>query len=299
VFPKRSRVMQAGRMKMPLIVYVLALTLCLCSSYSAKGRPFLKGSAQPRQDRTEMLETLLGGKNPAARIQAAKSLVSHIEEPGVRSAFIECARDGNSRSLRAIAVEALANAFYSDDEVQHLLIGLLQDSDSGVRLAVAESLGKHVDNPSILVLWMKVLKNEGDLALRVRLIKDLGTQIDRSEVYDFMLDVNQNDSDVIGRAYALDALAPKIRERPELRELFLNGLDNEAYFYQLHALKGLVELQDPALKDRLLKMAVYLVARGTKEKWFNELVDEAVAQLRTLDPQAAETVINNLKRADR
>lgn len=286
-------------MKRQVMGFAFALTLCLFVSYSLVGSPLLRSHTGPRQDRSEMLETLLRGNNPAAQIQAAKRLIPYISEPEVKSAFTQSARKGKNQALRAIAAKALGANFFAENEIQELLIGLLKDSEPGVRLAAAQSFGEHLDDPNIFGIWTSVVKNDKELDVRVQLIKDLGPKIDKREAYDLMLDITRTDPDVIGRASALDALALKIKERPELRELFLAGLDDNAYFYQLHALKGLVELQDPDLKPRLVSKAASLVVRGVNEKWFNELIDDAVSQLKKLDPREAENVINNLKTTDK
>jgi HEAT repeat protein len=276
------------------IAFLLALTLGVVVSYSLMTGGLLTSAAGQRQDRHELLEALLGGKNPAVQIQAAKALIPYVAEPEVKSAFIASTRRGNDATVRAIAVKVLAKYFSSEDGVQTLLIHLLKDSDSTVRLAAAQALGKHLDDPRLLPVAMKAAKTDRDLDVRVEMIKDLGPQIDQSGVYDLLLDIAHNGADVMERAYALDSLSLKIRERAELRDLFVNGLDDSASFYQLHALKGLVELQDPTLQTRLVNKAAYLVLKGVNEKWFTELTDDAVAQLRRLDPQAAENLLNKL-----
>jgi hypothetical protein len=109
-----------------------------------------------------------------------------------------------------------------------------------------------------------------------------------------MLNAARNDQKRLVRAVALDALSRRIRERPELRELFVGYLDDESQTMQYHALKGLVELNDPSLKSRLVEKARDIILLNYRRNWNDRTVLSTLMLLRKIDPQEADRMLEQL-----
>jgi hypothetical protein len=122
----------------------------------------------------------------------------------------------------------------------------------------------------------------------------LATRGADAEVYELLLHAARNDRKMIVRANALGGLVGRIRERPELRELFTGYLEHESPVMQYKALQGLVELGDPALKARLIEKAKALINLQARRQWNERMLLDTLLLLRRLDSQEADRVLEQL-----
>ncbi|HYX40621.1 MAG TPA: hypothetical protein VE821_02930, partial [Pyrinomonadaceae bacterium] len=73
---------------------------------------------------------------------------------------------------------------------------------------------------------------------------------------------------------------------------------DDSFSLEYHALKGLVELGDPALKQRLVDKSRDLILGEGHRYWNDGLVLETLMLLRKLDPQESDHMLEQLS-ADR
>ena len=63
---------------------------------------------------------------------------------------------------------------------------------------------------------------------------------------------------------------------------------------QYEAVRGLVNLEDPALKNRLVEKCKEIIISQHSRNWNNQLVLDTLLLLRKLDPQEAERMLDKL-----
>ena len=193
------------------------------------------------------------------------------------------------------AARAIGAKYAADKEVRDRLLRVFAaEKKDVVRMSIVGSVAKYVDDPSVMRAMSDALKSDEKEIVRARAARALATKIDNAEVYDLMLGAARGDQKRVVRAVALDALARRIKERPELRELFLGYLDDESQSMQYHALRGLVEFGDPALKARLVEKARELILLNYRRGWNSGTTLNTLMLLRKIDPQEADRMLDQL-----
>ncbi|HEX8071869.1 MAG TPA: HEAT repeat domain-containing protein [Pyrinomonadaceae bacterium] len=247
------------------------------------------------QARAALVEALQGEENGSVQATAARALTPYVGEPEVRAAFLKAADAGRSDSTRATVMRALARNYAGDRAVRDLLLrALASDRSNSVRQTAAGALAKEVDDPAVQRAFMEALRQDANDSVRLRAAGALAKRADDAEVYALLLETAKNDRKRSIRARALDALAPRLPARAELRPVFVGYLDDESVSMQYHALKGLVGLNDAALRPRLVEKSRELILLNGRRYWNDQLVLNTVLLLRRLDPQEADRALEQL-----
>lgn len=249
-----------------------------------------------RQVRHALVEAMIGEQNGTVKMTAARALVPYVAEPEVRDAFMKFIEARNSNGIvRMTAVRAIARQYAADKAVRDTLVRVLASEQNDlVRMNIVSAIEKYADEANVHRALVEALRNDRNEIVRMRAANALGRRAGEQEVYDLLLNVARNDKKVLVRANALGGLSGRIKERPELRELFNGYLYHESPLLQYEALKGLVELGDPALKTRLVERAKELINAQTRRQWNDGALLDTVLLLRRLDPQEAERVMQQL-----
>jgi hypothetical protein len=252
------------------------------------------------QARAALVEALQSDENNSTiHMTAARALAHYVTEPEVRAAFLKAADSSKNDSTRATVVRALARNYAGDRTVRDLLLrAIASDRSNLVRQTAVAALAKEVDDPAVQRALMEALRQDTNDAVRLRATAALAKRVEDAEVYALLLEAAKNDRKRSIRARALDALAPRLPARAELRPVFLGYLDDESVSMQYHALKGLVSLNDPALRQRLVDKSRELIVLNGRRYWNDQLVLNTVLLLRRLDPQEADRALEQLT-ADR
>ena len=248
-----------------------------------------------RQVRQAFVEALGNDQNSGVQMTAARALVPYVSEPEVRAAFIRAVEAGTNEAVRMSAVRAIAKTYAGDKAVRDLLLRVLAgERKDAVRLTIIGAVAKYTDDPNVQRALIEALKNDRSDIVRMRAARALATKADNQEIYELLLNAARSDRKMIVRANALSGLSSRIKERPELRELFLNYLDDESSLFQYQALKGLIELGDSSLKPRLVERARALINAQSRRQWNDRMLLDTLLLLRRLDAQEADRVLEQL-----
>jgi HEAT repeats len=248
---------------------------------------------QVRQALVERLNSDPGGTVQAT---AARELVPYVREPEVREAFLRALQNGLSDATRATVARALGREFGGDKAVRDALLrALAAEKKDSVRQSLVAAVAKHTDDPAVVRALADIVRStEARDSLRQRAASALAKRTANAEVYDLLLNAARNDRNRTVRVHALDGLARRIRERPELRELFVGYLDHESISLQYHALRGLVELNDASLRQRLVEKAREIVLLNGRRYWNDRMVLDTILLVRRIDPQEADRLLEQL-----
>jgi hypothetical protein len=247
------------------------------------------------QVRQAFVEALRDEQNSLVQMTAARELASYAGEPEVRDAFLRALESGKSEVVRMTAASALAKRYAGDREVRDRLLRVLATEKKDViRSTIVGAVGKYVDDPAVMRAMTDALRSDEKEIVRSRAARALAAKVENQEVYDLLLNAARTDQKRVVRMVALDGLSRRIRERAELRELFVGYLDDESQSMQFHALKGLVELNDPALKQRLVEKARGIILTDYRRGWNTDTVLSTLVLLRKLDPQEADRMLEQL-----
>jgi hypothetical protein len=235
--------------------------------------------------------------NSALQATAARELAPYAHEPEVRDAFLRALapESGKSDTVKTTAVRALAKEYGGDKSVRDALLrALAADTKGSVRLSVVSAVAKYVEDPAVTRALVGVLRGDAKDSTRARAAAVLAKRTDDAEVYGLLVEAARGDKNRGVRAQALSGLVRRARERPELRELFLGYLDNESITFQYHALRGLVELNDASLRQRLVEKAREIVLGQGRRYWNDRMVLDTIILIRRLDPQEADRLLEQL-----
>jgi hypothetical protein len=249
-----------------------------------------------RQVRQAFVEALGSEQNGTVKMTAARALAPYVAEPEVREAFMKSIETESGNGIvRMTAVRAIGKQYAADKPVRDTLLRVLASEQNDlVRLNLVGAIGKYADEANVQRALGEALKNYRSDIVRMRAASALAKRADNAEVYELLLNAARNDKKVIVRANALGGLRSRIRERPELRELFVGYLEHESAVMQYKALQGLVDLGDPALKTRLVEKAKELINMQTRRGWGNQMLLDTLLLLRRLDAQEADRVLEQL-----
>ncbi len=252
-------------------------------------------ASQP-QARAALVEALQNtDNNSSIQATAARALVPYATESDVRAAFIRATDAGRSDSLRATVLRALARNYAGARDVRDILLrALATDKSNQIRQTAAAALAKQVDDRDVQRALMEALKTDTNDSVRLRATAALSKRAEDAEVYALLTEAAKNDRKRSVRARALDGLAARLNQHPELRPLFISYLDDESISMQYHALKGLVGLNDPALRQRLIDKSRELILLNGRRNWNDQLVLNTVLLLRKLDAQEADRALEQL-----
>jgi hypothetical protein len=247
------------------------------------------------QVRQAFVESLRDDQNSLAQMTATRELAYYVGEPDVRDAFLRLLESGKNDAARMTAASALAKKYAADKDVRDRLLRVLAtEKKDAIRMSIVGALGKYVDDPAVLRAMTDALKSDDKEIVRARAAHALAVKVENAEVYDLLLNAARNDQKRLVRAVALDALSRRIRERAELRELFVGYLDDESQTMQYHALKGLAELNDAGLKPRLVEKARALILLNYRRGWNDGTTLSTLMLLRKIDPQEADRMLEQL-----
>jgi hypothetical protein len=231
---------------------------------------------------------------------AARELAPYAREPEVRDAFLRAALNPERNgSVRATAVRALAKYHGGEKSVrEQLLRAYAAEKNNSVRTALLGALAGHTDDPAVVRALSDTLRaaDQKD-SLRLLAAHALRSRVDEAEVFALLVGAARSDARKSVRAMALNALSRRLRDRAELRDLFVGYLDDESAALQYQALKGLVDLGDPALKQRLVEKSRELILLNARRGWNDRAVLAALILLRKLDPQEADRALAQLETA--
>jgi len=251
-----------------------------------------------RQVRQAFVEALnAADQNSAVGLTAARELAPYVSEPEVRDAYLRAlaSEPGKNDSLKMTAARTLAREYGNEKVVRDALLrALAADTKGNVRMTVVAAVAKHVEDPAVRRALVDVLKTDAKDSTRVRAASALAKRADDAEVYALLLEAARGDKNRSVRLQAFAGLARRIRERPELRELFLGYLDNESISFQYHALRGLVELNDASLRQRLIEKGREIVLGQGRRYWNDRMVLDTIILVRRLDPQEADRLLEQL-----
>ncbi|PYS93892.1 MAG: hypothetical protein DMF64_02570 [Acidobacteria bacterium] len=281
---------------------------------------------------TELLDDLKTGTRSVTRMQTARDLAMHVSQPQVRAALVELLQTDQSSTIamtvahalapyanesevraafvktvdasrndatRATVLRALARNYAGDRSVRDMLLRVLaSDKSNLMRQTAAAALAREVDDADVMRALMEALRNDTNDLVRLRAVGALAKKSDNESVYTLLVETAKNDRKKSVRARALDGLSARLRDRADLRPLFIGYLDDDSISMQFHALKGLVELNDPALKQRLVDKSRDLILGEGHRYWNDGLVLETLMLLRKLDPQESDHMLEQLS-ADR
>jgi hypothetical protein len=247
------------------------------------------------QVRQAFVEALRDEQNSLVQMTAARELASYASEPEVRDAYLRALESGKNDTVRMTAASALAKKYAGDKDVRDRLLRVFATEKKDViRMTIVGAVGKYVDDPAVMRAMTDALRSDEKEIVRSRAARALAAKVENPEVYDLLLNAARSDQKRIVRIVALDGLSRRIRERPELRELFVGYLDDESQSMQYHALKGLVELNDPSLKPRLVEKAREIILTDYRRGWNTNTVLSTLVLLRRLDPQEADKMLEQL-----
>jgi hypothetical protein len=249
-----------------------------------------------RQVRQAFVEAMNGEQNGSVKMTVARALAPYVSEPEVRAAFMKSVEGRNSNEfVRMTAVRAIAKQYAADKAVRATLLRVLASEQNDlVRMNIVGAIGKYADEPDVQRALAEALRNDRSELVRMRAASALARRAGDREVYDLLLNAARNDKKTLVRANALKGLGGRIKEHPELRELFVGYLSHESSILQYEALRGLVELGDPALKMRLVEKAKELIDMQSRRQWNDRILLDTLLMLRRLDPQEAERVLEQL-----
>src|SRR5436853_865182 len=295
VFPVNRRLIDFDRrFKVRVIIPLAVLSLVfVCFVWqrgsSASARAGIQDGSNV--DKDALIETLLHRTHSVAQSQGSRALARYVKEDGVKSAFIDALKVVTTDSARLNIIRALVRNFPTEPEVQRVLANVLMtERNSGVRVLVAESLGKYLDRPVILEAWIHALQKDNDDGIRLRVSSDLASKITLPEVYTPMLDVAMKDRCELLLVNALDVIERRVKDRSELRSFFMHLLEEPSPLIQYHGVKGLAALEDPSDKPMLVEKAKSIIAY-TKDRPMNKILAQWTLQLlKGLDPQAAQAI---------
>jgi HEAT repeat protein len=247
------------------------------------------------QVRRVFVEALNDEQNTVAMLTAVRELVPYANETEVRDAYLRLLESGKTDAARMTAAAAVARRWADDKSVRDRLLRVLStEKKDAIRSTIIGALSKHVDDAAVLRAMIDALRTDEKEIVRARAARALAAKVENAEVYDLLLNAARSDQKRVVRAIALDALTSRIRERTELRELFVGYLDDESQSMQYHALKGLVELNDAALKPRLVEKAREIILTDYRRGWNTNTILSALVLLRKLDPQEADRMLEQL-----
>ncbi|MCA1567499.1 MAG: HEAT repeat domain-containing protein [Acidobacteria bacterium] len=249
-----------------------------------------------RQVRQALVEALNGEQSGTVKMTAARALAPYVAEPEVREAFMRSIETGSGNGIaRMTAVRAISKQYAAEKSVRDALLRVLaSEQNDMVRMNIVAAIGKYAEEANVQRALGESLKNDRSDIVRMRAASALAKRADNAEVYELLLHAARNDQKMLVRANALGGLRGRIRERPELRELFVGYLEHESAVLQYKALQGLVELGDPALKTRLVEKAKELINAQSRRRWNDRMLLDTVLLLRRLDAQEADRVLEQL-----
>ncbi len=264
------------------------------SSRMETTRDLAMHASQP-QARAALVEALQTEQNGVVEMTAARALAPYANESEVRAVFVKAVDTSKNDVARTTAMRALARNYAGDRSVRDLLLrALATDKSNLVRQTAIGALTKDVADRDVQRAFMEALKHDTSDLVRMRAAGALAQQADDAEVYALLVETAKSDRKNGVRARALDGLSTQLRAHPDLRPLFLGYLDDESISLQYHALSGLVGLNDPALKQRLVDKSRELILLNGRRYWNDQLVLDALILLRKLDAQEADRALEQL-----
>ncbi len=251
-------------------------------------------ASQP-QARAALVDALQTDENSVVAMTASRALAAYANEPEVRAVFVKAVDTSKNDVARTTAMRALARNYAGDRSVRDLLLrALAADKSNLVRQTAIGALTKEIDEREVQRALVEALKHDTNDLVRMRAVGALAKKTDDAEIYALLVETAKNDRKKGVRARALDGLSSHLREHPDLRPLFLGYLDDESISMQYHALSGLVSLNDPALKQRLVDKSRELILLNGRRYWNDQLTLDALILLRKLDPQEADRALEQL-----
>ena len=249
-----------------------------------------------RQARAAFVEALGAEGSSSVQQVAVRELATYVNEPEVREVFLRVMESASRNSaVRMTAARALARQYPADRQVREAMLRVLAaDKNESVRMTAVNAVARQTEDPAVVRALTEVVRGDTRDSTRARAAAALAKRTDNAEVYELLVNAARNDKSRSVRVAALAGLARRIRERPELRELFVGYLDNESISLQFQALKGLVELNDPALRQRLIEKAREIVLQNGRRYWNDRMVLDTVILVRKLDPQEADRLLEQL-----
>jgi hypothetical protein len=265
------------------------------STRAATVRDLAMHVSQP-QARAALIETLQAGENSNIDMTAARALANYANEPDVRAVFIKAVDASHNDSTRATIIRALARNYAGDRSVRDLLLrALAADKSNQVRQTAISALAKNnLDDADVQRALMEALRSDTNDSVRLRAAGALAKRTDNGDIYALLVETAKSDRKKSIRARALDGLAPRLAAHPELRPLFTGYLNDESISMQYYALKGLVGLNDPALKQQLVDKSREIILAQGRRYWNDQLVLSTLILLRKLDPQEADHALEQL-----
>jgi HEAT repeat protein len=257
----------------------------------------LKAHTAQAEVRRAMLDALRNDRSDAVQMSASESLVAYAAEPAVREAFVNAFRTTGNAVVRANALRALTGVTPPEQSIKGDMLRIFGASRTSFeRMTIAQAFGKYLDDPEVVRALIGALKSDADEGVRMSASASLAGRIESDEVYALMLDLARRDRSKLVRANALDALSARIKERPELRELFIGYLDDPSVMLQYQAVKGLVELEDPSLRSRLIERSKAIINAQLAVRQDRRTIFDTLGLLKRLDPQEAEKMLDRLTR---
>lgn len=248
-----------------------------------------------RQVRQAFVESLNTEQNSGVHMTAVRELAAYVQEPEVREALLRVLESNKNSATRMTAARSLARQYPEDRQVREAMLRVLAaDKQESVRMTIVNAVARQVDDPAVMRALTEVLRADARDSTRARAASALAKKADNAEVYELLVNAARNDKSRSVRVAALAGLSRRIRERPELRELFVGYLDNESISLQFQALRGLAELNDPALRQRLVEKAREIVLQNGRRYWNDRMVLDTILLVRKLDPQEADRLLEQL-----
>jgi hypothetical protein len=266
------------------------------SARAATVRDLAMHVSQP-QARAALIETLQASDNNSSiDMTASRALANYANEPDVRAVFIKAVDASRNDSTRATIMRALARNYAGDRNVRDLLLrALASDKSTQVRQTAVGALAKNnLDDADVQRALMEALKSDTNDSVRLRAAAALAKRTDNGEIYALLVETAKSDRKKSIRARALDGLAPRLGAHLELRPIFTGYLNDESISMQYYALKGLVGLNDPALKQQLVDKSREIILAQGRRYWNDQLVLSTLILLRKLDPQEADHALEQL-----
>lgn len=256
----------------------------------------LKEHVAALEVRTAMLDALKNDRNEAVMMSASEALIPYATEPEIQQVFIHAFETTVNPIVRANALRGLAEQTPPTRSIEAPMLRIFTTSkNSFERMTLAQAMSRYLDNPRVVEVLIEALKADRDDGVRMSASRTLKERIHSQEVYALMLERARRDPNKVVRANALDALSLRIKEKPELRSLFLSYLDDSSLMLQYYALKGLVELEDATLSARLVEKSKAIINSERKRRGNPQLILDTLAVLKRLDPKEAEKCLIELK----
>ncbi len=153
--------------------------------FDAVKQVHVKGNLKDLHVQNLLARAMVNEKNPGIRIQTASAIASQAlsenqTDPKIKQALITTLEKDNNPAVRREALKAILNYPFDEEIQKSLLYVLINDDNSGLRIAAINGLasaklnGNSIDSNTIKILNDQVAKDENDY-VRMRaaaLVKD-------------------------------------------------------------------------------------------------------------------------------